>query len=339
MSHLCSIHFERRERFMDQKLFQVVKDDNIPPKIMEMLERLDIDAQRLLADHYDENSSYYRRVQPENIAHTFGVDPVKYPLLYHYTDLNALKAIVQSRSFLIGRYTNMNDKNEKKYAYNLFKNVLHESGATSDELNVFNNDIDTPTFDYYIMSLTHNKNSQALSKYGDIAIQFKTQDIQDHLAAKITPSYFYKKLNPGDGLVYPLRVLYNHKEQLNYINTIMHAWLIAFRNRERDLPDMLQIRSEVLKALALYSQCFKNPILYQEEEIRFVVVKVITQDNTVMPDLYFHGKPKIVLPIEPNMIDTIIVSHNLEDQINDISQMLRSFGFNNTQVKLTDLPY
>ncbi|WP_279323671.1 hypothetical protein [Clostridium faecium] len=37
---------------MDQKLFQVVKDDNIPPKIMEMLERLDIDAQRLLADHY-----------------------------------------------------------------------------------------------------------------------------------------------------------------------------------------------------------------------------------------------------------------------------------------------
>ena len=119
----------------------------------------------------------------------------------------------------------------------------------------------------------------------------------------------------------------------------MHAWLIAFRNRERDLPDMLQIRSEVLKALALYSQCFKNPILYQEEEIRFVVVKVITQDNTVMPDLYFHGKPKIVLPIESNMIDTIIVSHNLENQINDISQMLRSFGFNNTQVKLTDLPY
>lgn len=75
---------------MDQKLFQVVKDNNIPPKMMEMLESLDIDAQRLLADHYDENSNYYRRVQPENIAHTFGVDPIKHPLLYHYTDLNSL---------------------------------------------------------------------------------------------------------------------------------------------------------------------------------------------------------------------------------------------------------
>lgn len=324
---------------MDQKLFQVVKDNNIPLKMMKMLESLDIDAQRLLADHYDGSSSYYRRVQPENIAHTFGVDPIKYPLLYHYTDLNALKAIVRSRSFLIGRYTNMNDKTEKKYAYNLFKNVLQKSGATSDELNVFNNDINKIAFDYYIMSLTHNKNSQALSKYGDIAIQFKTQDIQDHLAAKITPSYFYKKLNPDDGLVYPLRILYNHREQLNYINTIMHAWLTAFRNEDRDRPDMRQIRSEVLKALALYSQCFKNSVLYQEEEIRFVVVKAITQDNTVMPDLYFHNKPKITLPIEPKMIDTIIVSHNLENQMNNISQMLRSFGFSNTQVKLTDLPY
>lgn len=324
---------------MDQKLFQVIKDDNIPSKMMNMLESLDTDAQRLLADHYDETSNYYRRVQPENIAHTFGVDPVKHPLLYHYTDLNALRAIVRSRSFLIGRYTNMNDKSEKKYAYNLFKNILQEAGASSDELNVFNKDIEKPVFDYYIMSLTHNKNSQALSKYGDIAIQFKTQDIQDHLAAKITPSHFYKKLNPGDGLVYPLKVLYNRKEQLNYINTVMNAWLTAFRNRERDFPDMFQIRNEVLQALALYSQCFKNSVLYQEEEIRFVVVKAITQENAVMPDLYFHNRPKITLPIEPNMIDTIIVSHNLENQINDISKMLRSFGFNNTQVKLTDLPY
>lgn len=119
----------------------------------------------------------------------------------------------------------------------------------------------------------------------------------------------------------------------------MNAWLTAFRNRDRDLPDMLQIRSEVLKALALYSQCFKNSVLYQEEEIRFVVVKAITKKDTVIPDLYFHNRPKIILPVEPNMIDTIIVSHNLETQMNDIRRMLRSFGFNNTQVKLTALPY
>lgn len=324
---------------MDQKLFQTIKDNNISHEMMEMLESLDINAQRLLADHYDENSNYYRRVQPVNIAYTFGIDPVKQPLLYHYTDLNSLKEIIKSHKFFIGRYADMNDKNEKKYTYNLFKNVLKKSGATNNELNVFNEDIAKPAFDYYIMSLTYNKNSQSLANYGDIAIQFRTQDIQTHLANKITPPYFYKELHPGDGLVYPLKVLYNRKEQLNYVNTIMKAWLTAFRNKDRDYFDMSQIRNEVLQALEIYSQCFKNPILYQEEEIRFVVVKVITEEQPIMPDLYFHDKPKIILPIEPDMIDTIIVSHNLEDKMNLITQLLSSYGFNNTKIKLTDLPY
>ncbi len=39
------------------KLFEVIKDDNLPSKMLEMLESLDIDAQQLLADHYDENSN------------------------------------------------------------------------------------------------------------------------------------------------------------------------------------------------------------------------------------------------------------------------------------------
>lgn len=53
------------------KLFEVIKDDNLPSKMLEMLESLDIDAQQLLADHYDENSNYFCRVQPAKIAIEF----------------------------------------------------------------------------------------------------------------------------------------------------------------------------------------------------------------------------------------------------------------------------
>ena len=324
---------------MDQKLFQIIKNDNIPPKMMEMLNKLDSSAQHLLADHYDENSNYYHKVHPLEVAHTFVADPNKQPLLYHYTDLKSLKAIVKSRSFFIGRYTDMNDKSEKQYTYSLCKKILQKIGATSNELQVFNNDIANSFFDYYIMSLTYNKNSEALSRYGDIAIQFKNQDIQDHLAKKITPPYFYKGLKPGDGLVYPLKVLYDQKEQLEYIKTVMYAWLTAFRNKDFDPSDMFQIRGEILRALEIYSQCFKHSLLYQEEEIRFIVIKVMAQDHHVMPDLYFNGKPKIKLDIKPNMINTVIVSHRLEGEINNIHQMLQSYGFNNTNVRLTDLLY
>lgn len=324
---------------MDKKLYQVIKDDDLPPKMLEMLESLDIDAQRLLADHYDENSNYFCRVQPQKIAHAFVADPINEPFLYHYTNLNSLKAILHSHSFLIGRYSDMNDKSEKKYTYTLCENVLKKIGATSNELRVFNDDITNQFFDYYIMSLTYNKNSQALANYGDIAIQFKNQDIQDHLARKITPHYFYKKIYPGDGLVYPLKVLYDRKEQLEYISTIMNAWLTAFRNKERDYNDMIQIREEVLKALELYSQCFKNSLLYQEEEIRFVVVKRMDKDHHKMPDLYFNKKPKIKLDIDPSMISSVIVSHKLENKINDIQEILKSYGYKDTKVQVTDLLY
>ena len=148
-----------------------------------------------------------------------------------------------------------------------------------------------------------------------------------------------KRLDPGDGLVYPLKVLYDKKEQLEYVNTVMKAWLIAFRNKDRDPNDMSQIKNESLKALELYSQCFKNSLLYQEEEIRFVVIKRLSQEQHIMPDLYFNGKPKIKLDIEPNMIDTVIVSHKLEGKISSIQKMVQSYGFNNTEVKLTDLLY
>lgn len=324
---------------MDQKLSQVLKGDNIPPKMMLMLESLDDSAQRLLADHYDENSNYFRRVHPVKVAQKFGAMPDKHPLLYHYTSLNSLEAILRSRSFLIGRYTDMNDKSEKQYTYDLCRSALKEAGATDKELYEFNTDIANPIFDYYLMSLTDNKNSEALSIYGDVAIQFKNQSIQDHLARKITPSYFYKKLNPGDGLVYPLKVLYNKKEQLEYINTIMKAWLIALRNKDRDPYDMSQIKDESLKVLELYSQCFKNPLLYQEEEIRYVVIRSLSQEQHIMPDLYFNQKPKIKLDIEPNMINTVIVSHKLENKIDSIQKMVKAYGFNNTEVKLTDLLY
>ena len=102
---------------------------------------------------------------------------------------------------------------------------------------------------------------------------------------------------------------------------------------------MSQIKNESLKALELYSQCFKNSLLYQEEEIRFVVIKRLSQEQHIMPDLYFNGKPKIKLDIEPNMIDTVIVSHKLEGKISSIQKMVQSYGFNNTEVKLTDLLY
>lgn len=321
------------------KLFEVIKDDNLPSKMLEMLESLDIDAQQLLADHYDENSNYFCRVQPAKIAHAFEADPINEPFLYHYTDLNSLKAILQSHSFLIGRYTDMNDKSEKRYTYTLCKEILKKAGATRNELQVFNDDISNQFLDYYIMSLTHNKSSQALANYGDIAIQFKNQDIQDHLANKITPPYFYKKLYPGDGLVYPLKVLYDREEQLAYISTIMNAWLTAFRNKDRDYNDMIQIRDEVLKALELYSQCFKDSLLYQEEEIRFVVVKIMDKDHHTMPDLFFNKMPKIKLDIDPSMISSVIVSHKLENKINAIQEILKSYGYKNTKVQVTDLLY
>lgn len=58
-----------------------------------MLNKLDSSAQHLLADHYDENSNYYHKVHPLEVAHTFVADPNKQPLLYHYTDLKSLKAL------------------------------------------------------------------------------------------------------------------------------------------------------------------------------------------------------------------------------------------------------
>ncbi|KGI01507.1 hypothetical protein X293_06635 [Oenococcus oeni IOEB_C52] len=102
---------------------------------------------------------------------------------------------------------------------------------------------------------------------------------------------------------------------------------------------MLKIMKECAQVMFLFSLCFKNHLIYQEEEIRFVVSKINDKDNTLYPEKIVNNKPRVSYNFKPNLLKNVILSHKINQPKEHIRAILDQNGFTDTQIEETQLPY
>lgn len=322
-----------------KELEKILEDPKVSEDVKKTVQSMNKDGMQLLNDYYDENSNFYQRAQPELIANEFYADPNKIKNLFHYTTYEAFEKILSSSTFLIGSIHYMNDNKEIKYVYELMKKELKLLGAPNDiilkleKLNTILPD------DVYVWSFSENDYSQALSNYGDVALGFDSQEIMEHLA-----SYYSKgkktldEYTFGNAYVFPLKVEYDYEVQSKYITTLAHAWYVAHDNFEKDPYDMDEIIKSIVQALHFFSLFFKNPILRQEEEIRYIIFN-INEDNLLNPELYMNNKPFTSCKITNEILKEVIINPNSEKNLEEVENSLNKQGFTNVLVNLSKLPY
>lgn len=322
-----------------ERLNEILRSGVLPESTIQMINKLDRDGKQLLNDYEDINSELFKYIHPVNITERFLADSKIADKLYHYTSYEAFKKIIDSQKFLIGSAYHMNDLSELKYIYDLLKEESINLNAPSEFISYIEHMKNNINPDVYIWSFTKNASSQALQAYGDVAIEFNNQDIQEELAtycangAKTLDEY-----TDGSAYVFPLTVVYEEKVHKEYISTIAKAWITAFKNYDIDPTDMKQISGDILQAFIFFSMIFKNPILYQEEEIRFIIFN-INKDDSINPDDYMGDKPVKTFRFSLDIIQKIILSHKLKDEIESTENYLRERNYTNTHVELTKLLY
>lgn len=313
----------------------------VEKKVKAELSDLNDEGIKALKALMDGNSDFQKHASGENIARRFYVDPLKVDTVYHYTDISVLKKLIYSRQFYMGSAYHMNDPLEIKYTYDISQKILDEMGASQDEKMAFNQDTKSTIFDSYIWSFSANKNNQALNNYGEIAIGIDVQKLQNHLANRNTNLYF-ENMHEGNGYTFPLYVEYNEEIQNEYLRSVLKEWLLAYRGLKNTPLEKVasDIAFECIQALFLFSLCFKRHLLYQEEEIRFVVER-ISISKEQKPDTHFNNRPVIITDFTPDMVSSIVVSHKngADKRIKEIKQYLIEHGFEQTKVLLTDMPY
>lgn len=322
-----------------EKLNEIIRSGKLPEDTIQMINKLDDDGKKLLNDYSDENSDFFKSLSPRHIAEKFLADSSIAETLYHYTSYYSFKKIIDSNKFLIGSAYHMNDKGELKYIYSLLKKELTNLHAPANLINYVEQMENTLNPDVYIWSFTKNPSSQALQTYGDVAIEFNNQDIQEELATYCANgAKTLDEFTDGSAYVFPLTVVYEEKVHKEYISVIAKAWITALRNYDIDPIDMEQISGDILQAFIFFSMIFKNPLLYQEEEIRFIVFN-INKDNGINPDDYIGDKPVKSFRFSLDIIQKIILSHKLKDEIENTENYLRERNYSKTQVELTKMLY
>jgi len=327
------------------RLVDMLKDERISKNMREMIESLPQTGKMALDNYYNEDSDFYRHASPRLIIPEFSCDTSIDESLYHYTTIESLNKIVHSKEWLIKQKDFMNDPKEFQYTIDLGITILDSLNATGDEKRLFTEALEqSPFSDSYIWSFSKNKNSQTLfgNYSGDkngVALGFNISEIQAVLATrfahgKTDPNHF----SEGDAYVFPLKVTYDKEIQFEYLKPVVEEWLYAKRSLKQDWNDMKSIIESCFTAITLFALDFKNPLLWQEEEIRFLVVN-IRADNARHPEANVGGVPFVKCKIDDTLIKKAIVQTGNSVSLESLAKMLNDNGFTNVDIKKSDLPY
>lgn len=321
------------------KLDEMLKSTKVPDDVKEKVNSLDNMGRKALNDYYEENSDFYQHAQPNIIATRFYANPEKNINLYHYTKYDSLKKIVSGQKFFLGSIHFMNDTQEMSYAFKLLRDELNKLNAPQAIFEELKSIKHIMPFDVYIWCFSENDHSQSLQNYGDVALGFKSQTVMENLADRFSEgAQTLDDYVPGNGFVFPLKVEYDLQKQIEHIRPIASAWVSAHNNYNKDPDDMGEIILSCMQAMYFFSLCFKNPYLRQEEEIRYLVLKI--KDGTgFTPEFYIGDTPFVSCELTPDMLEKVILSKKLSSKIEDTELFLKDKSFTVTDVETTKLPY
>lgn len=207
--------------------------------------------------------------------------------LYHYTDANGLKGIIQNEEIWLTDYKNLNDPSEITYGMEVINKLLREIGESSDRrINLFckmivdlfcHENVGT-TLDFFIASLSRNGNDLGQWRgYGDNGLGYAL-GIAPHLfhASEITTA------DPTENCIV-IPVVYGEqcgrdlcmpaiKKALEIVGRVIAGEATAMQDRTVGFPFLDRMARELIASeLLLNSLMIKHPAYKNEAEVRLVV--------------------------------------------------------------------
>lgn len=262
--------------------------------------------------------------------------------LYHYLDHRNFEKILASRTYLAGYQHEMNDSTEGKYSWDKALSILKTMSPSPKLLKLFQKESNVEPFDYYFMSFTQNNSNQALQNYGDMAFEIKPHKLLKILMEKYFPDSFtgIESMKAGNAYSFVVNVIYDEEIQEEYLRNTLNIWKSAYELQQKRFFNYATMN------LHFYSLIFKPWKYHQEEEVRFLISKIVDEKNESY-ETKINGKRKIKVPIDNEMLTSVIVNHAADridgEDINSvelkIKNMLKENNFTGVSVKKTDLEY
>lgn len=324
------------------EFLKILMSRGVSESIKRMVMSLTYEGKKALVDFYDEKSEFHKYADIERNVYNFGVNTDSNMMIYHYTTVKSLQKILASGYFRLKATDYMNDPDEFKWASKLGKIHLEKLGATEDELIAFSKmNIAQPFNDSYIWSFTKNGDSQNLfNVYGDssgVSLGFSLKDVMTVLAShNSNGKQRLTEFKDGDAYTFPLQVEYDEKIQKNYVFPVVEEWLYAYRSYKKDPYDMNEILLRCSKNIFLFNMVFKNPVLCQEEELRFVVLRIGKDRRN--PEFELNGVPYTKCPIAKNFIQSIRLQTGSSYSIDQIKDILNEYE-QNSLIYRSKIPY
>ncbi|MFW5985661.1 MAG: DUF2971 domain-containing protein [Halanaerobiaceae bacterium] len=260
---------------------------------------------------------------------------------YHYTDIRAVRGIIENNNIWVSNAMFLNDKSEVKYAKNVIEDTIRSNQEISNQVIEIIEDFIAYIVDnsdqIFVLSTSDNIDSQLLwSNYSNMdgyCLGFDFSNSWD---------YLFIRSHQGEKLVLEPqkhiridRVLYDRKKQRDFIKEPLKKVDQYYRkNPDGDLTGYMHYFFHVL-------MMFKDPKFRHEEEFRIVFVIPEYEDFVE----YYVSNGILIPYVEVNFTEKIPLDHIKIGPRNDIDiaqasieSFLKTKGFPDVEVSKSRIP-
>ncbi len=244
--------------------------------------------------------------------------------VFHYTSINALRSILENKSFWISNAEFLNDSQEINYTKKLINSLADkfvDPWFFKDTVDsIVNEMVPDKIHNLFLLSLTKNRDSLALwssySNFDGYNIEFSLTEILKYFNNYVITLTDKTIVNPDDKLIMTYgNVIYSEEKQkqfiMNILNMVNQYYFVDPKNSYfSEYQDYLynQFFESIAASLARASIFFKPVIFEQEEEFRIAfiikssdfrknVTKYRTSNGSFIPYIEISN-PNCTLPLK-----------------------------------------
>ncbi|HDN1331679.1 TPA: DUF2971 domain-containing protein [Escherichia coli] len=259
--------------------------------------------------------------------------------IYHYTDLNGLKGIIESGSLWATHFSFLNDSNELTHGMNCLENALQ----------YLRDDFNPKTLKFIEQALTHFRMHRAAHVYNlsfclepDLLSQWRGYGSSQGVCLEFDDEELLASQELTHYQVFKNRVLYTKEDSTVEARNEILAF---FRQPHVQAAINADVMHEMIQATRLAHSLppfFKNDGFKEEQEFRMVIlpdspfegVNFRVNDSGLVPYLIIKAKDK--LPLTNVRIGP---RSNRAMMMDGISFLLQSRGYTSTRISFTETPF
>ncbi|OMP65734.1 DUF2971 domain-containing protein [Domibacillus epiphyticus] len=276
--------------------------------------------------------------------------------LFHYSNGNGVKSIVENREIWLSKSEFLNDKLERKYTLDLVLSIIQEflSPEPNNEELLFSKwfkqmmEQDLFSFEIFTLSFSRNGDSNLLwSNYSNndgYNIEFSYPEIGKIFIENLKMVYPNKEFS-----VYPYFVIYNKQDQIHLLKreiiNLYKLFLYDYCNGEKQFQ--FQKGKRILANIVCYSIFFKDHSFHQEEEFRIAVFHPYKNEKPPYQCRLSNGVfiPYIKIPISNHGTNmpikgiTIGPKNSLDIAEEGLKHFLILNGLSDVSISRSKIPY